>query len=146
MPRRDNFEKKISWLFDDFLTFDMRASQRNQAYQIKPFKKFLVRTCCRFLNPATGFQVTDILTQLSRKCKLYGCSQLFRKSLLFFMLWGQSYKKTQKNLGLWPNYPFFQTFFGIFGEYLDLDQKVYSLYHPCKISFISCSWLDFIII
>ena len=55
------FWKEISWLFDDFLTFDMRASQRNQAYQIKPLKKFLSWICHRFSNPNAGFDAINVL-------------------------------------------------------------------------------------
>ena len=58
------FWKEILWLFHDFLTFDMRASQRNQAYQIKPLKKFLVRNCHRFANPSAGFDATNVLISL----------------------------------------------------------------------------------
>ena len=46
----------------DSITFDRKACQRHQAYQIKPLEKFLVQICHRFLNPATGFQVTDIFS------------------------------------------------------------------------------------
>ena len=55
------FWKEILWLFHDFLTFDMRASQRNQAYQIKPLKKFLSWICHRFSNPNAGFDATNVL-------------------------------------------------------------------------------------
>ena len=47
------FHKKL--LISDSITFDRKACQRHQAYQIKPLKKFLVRICHRFFDPSTGF-------------------------------------------------------------------------------------------
>ena len=54
------FSKEIIKSKSDSITFDRKACQRHQAYQIKPLKKFLVRTCHRFLNPATGFRIKDV--------------------------------------------------------------------------------------
>ena len=50
----------------DSITFDRKACQRHQAYQIKPLEKFLVQTCHRFFNPATGFRIKDVLSSLQR--------------------------------------------------------------------------------
>ena len=80
------FWKEILWLFHDFLTFDMRASQRNQAYQIKPLKKFLSWICHRFSNPNAGFDATNVLI-----------SHLFALWQFFF---SQIWSPTQKNFTL----------------------------------------------
>ena len=80
------FWKEILWLFHDFLTFDMRASQRNQAYQIKPLKKFLSWICHRFSNPNAGFDAINVLI-----------SHLFALWQFFF---SQIWSPTQKNFTL----------------------------------------------
>jgi hypothetical protein len=54
----------------DSITFDRKACQRHQAYQIKPLEKFLVRTCRRFSNLRAGFRITDVIRlTISRKLK-----------------------------------------------------------------------------
>ena len=57
---RDVFKRNYI-LKSDSITFDRKACQRHQAYQIKPLEKFLVQTCRRFCNPATGFWIKDVL-------------------------------------------------------------------------------------
>ena len=85
MPSRDNFEKEISKSF--VITFDLKASQRNQAYQIKPLKKFLVRNCHRFSNPNAGFDATNVLI-----------SHMLALLQVFFF--SQIWSPTQKNFTL----------------------------------------------
>ena len=64
----------------------MRASQRNQAYQIKPLKKFLSWICHRFSNPNAGFDAKNVLI-----------SHLFA---LWQFLFSQIWSPTQKNFTL----------------------------------------------